>query len=229
MKYKVNLKEKNKLSENIIQLIFSLEDEYNFYTGQWIDFFINIDNKEYIGGYSIVSTPLDKGIIELAIKYSNKHKVTNYLHDFAKEGEIFYISEAQGDIYFDPLINKDITLIAGGIGITPLLSMLRYANQIKYNHKFNILYTAKDNKGLVYKENIESIISENNLFKADYFITDKDSDQFTGRIDKDILKKYFNDNTIFFLCGPKQMIDEINNNLLEIGVKKENILYEKWW
>jgi ferredoxin-NADP reductase len=229
VKYKVVLKEKKKLSSNISQFIFSIEENYTFYSGQWLDFYLNIDNKEYIGGYSIVSTPFDKGIVELAIKYSEKNIVTRYLHESSKNGEIFYISEAKGNIYFEPSINKNIVLIAGGIGITPLISIFKYANKINYPYSLKILYSVKNIENLVYKDEIENVVNVNSLFKAYYFITNKASYEFTGRIDKNILKKCFNNNTVFFLCGPFSMIDDINNILLKIGVNKDHILYEKWW
>ncbi|GIW22907.1 MAG: hypothetical protein KatS3mg068_1914 [Candidatus Sericytochromatia bacterium] len=228
MKYKVILKEKNQLSSNIYQLIFELESEYRFYPGQWIDFFLTIDNKEYISGYSIVSTPLEKNILELGIKSSN-NKVTSYLFKFAKKQETFYISQAQGKIYFVPSINKNILLIAGGIGITPLISIFKFTYQINYPFEVCILYSSKNMDDLVYKKDIDKIVSLNKNFKSNYFITDKNSKSFTGRINKEILSKFLKENQIFFLCGPNQMINDINNYLLNLKINSKNIFFEKWW
>ena len=99
--------------------------ELGFKPGQWVDFFVSLEGAEAVGGYSITSSPSVQDSIGLAIKLDEgDHPVTNWLHREARVGDTVEISLG-GDFYYTPDMDGPIVLIAGGIGLTPLMSIVR--------------------------------------------------------------------------------------------------------
>ena len=74
------------------------EPGFNYLPGQWIDLFCEVDGKQEVGGYSLTSQPTSENhSIELAIKHSDKHPVTKYIHESAKEGDVITLRPARPD------------------------------------------------------------------------------------------------------------------------------------
>ena len=88
--------------------------------GQWVDLIIEINGREYIGGYSIISSP-DAPSISLAVKDVGIDPVTRWIHDSMSEGDRVKFTVG-GDFFYTPDKGSAL-LLAGGIGITPLLSL----------------------------------------------------------------------------------------------------------
>ena len=193
---------------------------YTFKPGQWIDLYIS-DEKE-MGGYTITSSIFNSGYIDLAIRESISHPVTQSLHNQTKVGDIVMITQGQGKFFLTPdLMNSPLTLIAGGIGVTPLLSMLRSAN----NKKLKLFYSVSSDEDILFKEELAPY--------SIFTVTKNPSINWAGehsRINLALLKKYStNFDSNFFICGPRPMIDAITKELIDYGVPKDHIHFEKWW
>lgn len=196
---------------------------YSFKPGQWIDLYAPVEGKN-IGGYTITSSIFDQGYIDLAVRESNTHPVTQYLHNNVQVGSEVMITEGQGRFFLTPeLLSKPLTLIAGGIGITPLLSMFRSVD--KTNSEVKVFYSVSSDEDLLFKEELAPY--------ATFTVTKTPTKNWNGeteRIDLNFLKKYhaiFDSD--FFICGPRPMIDSLTSELMEFGVPKNKIHFEKWW
>jgi ferredoxin-NADP reductase len=197
--------------------------DYIFKPGQWIDLEVPIEGKN-IGGYTIISTPSQKGFIELAIRDSKTHPVTHYLHHQLKIGDTVNISLAQGNFYLPKNLNdKPIVFIAGGIGITPLISMIRSQNNI--NEKVQLFYSVAHEDDILLKDELpkNSVIC----------VTQKENSNWKGITSRISLKLMLDNNidlnSLFFICGPKQLINNVSEELYNAGVPKNQVHFEKWW
>ena len=197
-------------------------EDYTFSPGQWIDLYAPIEGKN-IGGYTITSSIKDKGYIELAVRESANHPVTQFLHR-ACVGQKVIITEGQGKFFLPrELHSSALTFIAGGIGVTPLLSMFRSLDQSKCQLKF--FYSASNEKDLLYPQELAPFA---------IFTTTKGKKELwsheTTRVDLAMLKKYQVDfQSHFFICGPREMIDSLVHQLKEYGVPSSHLHFEKWW
>ena len=108
--------------------------EIGFSAGQWVDLFVTIEGAEAVGGYSITSSPADQTSIRLAVKHDGSdHPVTNWLHDEARAGDAVEVSLG-GDFIYTPDEAHSIVLIGGGIGMTPLMSIVRAVDEAGSPH-----------------------------------------------------------------------------------------------
>lgn len=200
--------------------------DFAFSPGQWIDLYAPISGKN-IGGYTIISNPKTTNYIELAIRESDHHPVTIFMHEKAMVGSLLHITEGQGR-FFIPLdlesemYKLPLVFIAGGIGVTPLLSMMRWLKSTSIKHQ--LLYSASYEKDLILKSELD----DNTHFtvtKDPHYSGDKTRINISHLSQKNI--DFL--NTHFFICGPKEMIDSLSKGLELKGAPKEHLHFEKWW
>lgn len=183
-------------SENIFSLELEIKEKINALPGQFI--LVSIDNIEK-RAYSIISNENNK--IKLGIKVGKE--ISKELSQL-EPGDKIKIEGPFGS--FIPRKANRVSLIAGGIGITPLISIY------KYYHKEGI--------------EVEVLISSNDEFvfleefNSPKLFNTKNSRQINA---KDIMK-----DSLIYLCGPEAMINSLRKQLIENGHDEENILSEEF-
>ncbi|XP_014393042.1 PREDICTED: oxidoreductase NAD-binding domain-containing protein 1 isoform X1 [Myotis brandtii] len=148
------------------------DQDFSFKAGQWIDFFI--PGVSVVGGFSICSSPRlleQERVIELAVKYTN-HPPAVWIHkQCALDSEVAV--RVGGEFFFDPQpadASRNLVLIAGGVGINPLLSILRHAADLHRERAnqgsgyeigtIRLFYSAKNTSELLFKKNILDLVNE---------------------------------------------------------------------
>ncbi|KAG7245084.1 hypothetical protein INR49_023650 [Caranx melampygus] len=205
-------------SETVKRLRIAVHPDFSFKAGQWVDFFI--PGVEKVGGFSMCSSPgllQREGVIELAVKYT-KHPPAHWVHTMCTVGSQVAM-RVGGDFFFDPLPSDpsvDLLLVAGGVGINPLYSILLHAVDLQHLNRssggqdYNIgtahlCYSAKNSQELLFKVSC-------------------------GRITEEELRAHVDpQRTLCYLCGPPPMIEAISKTLMDLGLSKDRILFEKWW
>lgn len=214
----------------LFELSFNKES-FHFEPGQWIDLYAPkeiVKSEKFISGYTIISTLKLKNKIELAIRESSTHPVTQLLHSELAHDLVVQITEGRGVFTLKPeMKSKKPVFIAGGIGITPLLSMCRTMNE--EHQTYNLIYSASYEVDLILKDEI----SQNKLSHFHFLVTKEKTPFRQKRIDLEYLKEIITEDQIenspFLICGPKEMIDDVKSYLLLLGVKSQSIHHEKWW
>lgn len=241
------------LSSTVKALTLKIDDpRVTFKAGQWVDFFI--PGMKVFTGFSMTSAPrllAEERTMQLAVKRTG-YAPTLWVHEQARTGSEVSVQVA-GDFSYDPQPGDDTTdllLVAGGVGINPLCSMMRHIadlNELKKQGQdvyqpgqVQMLYTARNCNELIFKDDLEKLCSENENMDCKLFATQEESlasnNVVYGRIDKDALSKALQQYSaerlpelICFICGPSKMIDAIEALLLELNIAKHQIKYEKWW
>ena len=198
------------------------EHPFSFKPGQWIDLYAPIVGKN-IGGYTIISSIFEKGHIDLAVRDSLTNPVTIFLHKSQPNQEVL-ITEGQGNFFLTKeLMCSSLVFIAGGIGVTPIISMFRSLN--KKNTIFKMFYSVSNEEDILFKDELSPYC----IFSATKNRSLKWSGE-TTRINLELLNKHQVDfNSHFYICGPRPMIDSIVLELKNNGVPSERLHFEKWW
>lgn len=177
--------------------------------------------------YSIASVPEEENI-EFAIKIING-RFTSKL-DGVKEGEIVGLEGPFGHFVFNN--EKRAVFVAGGIGITPIFSMLRTISRNKIVGDYTLLYSCKTKKDITYENEIREM--QKSGIKTVIFLTreenKEDKNYEYGRIEKNTILKYVKmpNNAAWFMCGPLAMTTQLKKTLIEIGVPEDQIKFEGW-
>ncbi len=207
--------------------------ELGFRPGQWVDFFVSLEGAEAVGGYSITSSPSVQDSIGLAVKLDEgDHLVTNWLHREARVGDTVEISLG-GDFYYTPDMNGPIVLIAGGIGLTPLMSIVRAIDESDQSTPTTLIYSVSTPSEILFRQDLEDIARRNPALRPVFTITRPEGQEWnghTGRIDDVLLhSECVNPDSLFFICGPPDMIRDVIGMLVRLGAPGSRIKYEQWW
>jgi ferredoxin-NADP reductase len=88
---------------SIRTLRLAIDDpSFRFLPGQWVDLSVEVDGELQTSGYSITTSPLFAGEIELAIKASSTHPVARWVHERGAVGELVRVSQGQGPFVYLP-------------------------------------------------------------------------------------------------------------------------------
>lgn len=226
------------------------DKEFSFKAGQWVDFFI--PGVSVVGGFSICSSPKlleQERMIELAVKHTN-HPPSLWIHNQCTRGSEVAV-RVGGEFYFDPQpadASRNLVLIAGGVGINPLLSILRHAADLHRawvatgsGHQIGavrLFYSAKNTSELLFQKNILDLVNEFPEKIACSLHVTKQTTQISaelqpyiteGRITEKEIRDHISKETLFYICGPPPMTDFFSKQLENSHVPKEHICFEKWW
>jgi nitric oxide dioxygenase len=162
--------------------------------------------------------------------------VSNYLHDRAVEGELLDIGPPCGEFTLDPaqVGDRPIALISGGVGITPLMSMLKSLAYHRRTNSVYFLHAARNSRHHAFAREVRLLAAEcrnvRTHFCYDAPLTDDvryhrcDS---TGLIDAPLLGELLpTSDAEFFLCGPKAFMLHVLRCLKTLGVAEASIHYE---
>ncbi|MBP2240044.1 nitric oxide dioxygenase [Cytobacillus eiseniae] len=208
--------------------------------GQYISLKLtNIPGEEYthIRQYSL-STSANNDYYRISVKRedANDNKpagiVSTYLHSQVKIGDLIEISVPAGEFVLEDNSDKPILLLSGGVGITPMLSMLNHlANK---DQKTVFIHAAINGNVHAFIDEVKQI-EKNNEQITSYFCyekptaSDKEAKvyQKEGYITADWLKDIkVNKESIIYMCGPVVFMQAMYTALIEAGFNKDQIRYE---
>jgi ferredoxin-NADP reductase len=206
--------------------------EFHFHPGQWVDCYADIGGERLIAGYTLTSSTAVRETIELAVKEGD-NLVTRFIHAEAAEGDTLYVDGGQGEVYYSREMGDSLVLIAGGIGITPLISMVRTVKDTHPDVEATLLYSARSPSELVFREALEATADEHPNIRCFFTVTGPDVEVWAGRrgrIDRELLiDAGANKCDLYFLSGPASMAEAIKEILRGLGVPEGSIRYEQWW
>jgi ferredoxin-NADP reductase len=194
---------------------------YSFVPGQATDVAINKpgwdEQKRPFTFTSLNSDPY----LEFTIKcYNDRAGVTREIGKLV-EGDELLIEEPWGAIRY----KGEGYFIAGGAGITPFLAIFRQLHQVGLIGKNRLFFSNKTPADIIYRDELLRIFED----KVVFVVTDKPhGQQSTEFIDKAFLQGHIRRiDSCFYVCGPDEMVQQINQSLLEVGADAQSIVFEK--
>ena len=206
-----------------------LEQDFNYKAGQWVDCYADIDGVRYIVGYSLASSPSKQGFIELAVKQSD-NPVTKYIHSKAKAGDLLYVDGGQGEVFYETGMGSYVVLIAAGIGVAPLMGMMRYIVDVT-DAMVTLFQSSSTRDELIFYDELRNLSANPRVTYYPFVTREASGDSVeAGRISGKVLKSHGVDmSSLFYLSGPGGMIPELKEYLMGQGVDEARIKYELWW
>ncbi|HTN42480.1 MAG TPA: FAD-binding oxidoreductase [Nitrospiria bacterium] len=182
--------------------------------------------------FSLSSSPTEEDYIEIAAKRYPEGRLTPWLHDTVKVGDTLNVKGPEGNFVFTEGESEEIVLIAGGIGIAPYRSMIRYILAKKLPVRVTLLYSARTSEDFAFKAEFDAAMKMHPNLNCTYTVTRPDKTSWTGRIgrfDEAFLKNHIGPiGTLYCLCGPDRMIKECGQILTNLGVPFPLIRSERW-
>lgn len=227
---------RKEICRNTFAFSFSLMDSrYEFKPGQYAHFTISNpaipDKSGNSRPLSIASSPGNINSLMVAVRRNQSLFVENLLS--LSPGDELSVSVPVGEVALHSNAEVENVFVAGGIGITPVRSIVEHATQNNLKNKITLFYANKSFSNAAFIDDFLEWSWVNDNFRLiPIFENEEDAelDYETGRIDQDKLKKHLGnfENKVFNLIGPPEMIFCVKEILLDENVSEENIKTEKF-
>ncbi|OAS84079.1 MULTISPECIES: NO-inducible flavohemoprotein [Metabacillus] len=211
-----------------------------FQPGQYVTVRLTVSGEEYLLNrqYSLSDAP-GKNYLRISVKRegaepSTLGKVSNYLHDHVNEGEEIELTAPAGDFVLNEVTESPLYLISGGVGITPMMSMLKRVADKQADRVVTFIHAAKNSEVQAFHQEItETINLLPNARKYNVYENPTASDRekktfdLEGYVDYQKLQEIVKDKEAdFYVCGPVPFMKNVIDGLETLGVKAENIHFE---
>ena len=199
--------------------------------GQYLILSLQIDGKKVVRTYTIASPPSRADYCEITVKREEKGLGSAHLHTKLMEGHTLEVSAPAGRFIFDGTQAESIVLIAGGVGITPLMSILRYLTDKNWRGEIFFVYTAKTPRDIIFRRELDDLQKRFPNVRLLVTLTRADGTEWTGslgRINGELLRKAVPNlaSRTVYICGPASMMEPTIQLLRELGVPAELIKSE---
>jgi ferredoxin-NADP reductase len=202
---------------------------FKFTAGQFVMVRVSIDGKALVRCYSITSSPSTMGYLEIAVR--RQGIVSRFLHDTLQSGTSLE-TNGPGGAFVYPAGNRPIVLLAGGIGITPLLAMLRHGLSTEPFRRITLVLSAKTVEQVPFLDELVVLERRHPQFRLAIALSGGtcDSRFLSGRIDRQTVESIVArpEECVYMLCGPLPMIDEMRRVLETLGVPSSRVHFEKF-
>lgn len=175
--------------------------------------------------FSIASSPAERAH-ELAVTVSVKGRFTERMFNTLENGAECWLKLPYGEFLFPP--DRHLILIAGGVGITPYLSLLKQMIEEKSTQAVTLYYGVRSAEYYLFGELLSRCKVGLPDFRETVYCEDGSVPGEKGNLDIDAIYASAPDDSIFYLSGPPAMIESFKRRLLDLGVGSERIRVDDW-
>ena len=228
MIFEAEVKDSIQRTREILSIRFTKPQEFELEPGQFIFVTVGSSDNELTKHLTISSSPTE-GFLEVTKRLTG-HPFSNALASL-KVGDKVKLRGPFGKFTFKEEYKK-ICMLSGGIGITPLRSIIKYINDKMIDIDIVLLYSNRHEDDIAFEQEFDEIMAKNPKFNIINTITNPGSSWtgLTGRISADMIKKHVPDylDRVFYISGPTKMVDSMFALLKELRIPEDQIKKEQF-
>lgn len=182
-----------------------------FRAGQFAQVGVEVDGVWRTRCYSPSRSAHDPELIELTVRVHPHGVVSRYLRDHARAGMVVKLSEPQGEFFLPDRRPEQLTMVSGGSGITPVLSMLRTLRDEGSDSEVTFLHYARSSEHVPYVGELEAIAGANPKVRLAFAFTRERGGELHGHFSAAHLRQLGVEpgGSDAFVCGPAAMIEGV--------------------
>lgn len=218
--HKVKIQSTDKITHDVRAFVVDKPEGFKFTPGQATEVEINEPGwRKEDRPFTFTSLPEDDHL-EFTVKtYPERDGVTDKLRDMEVSDE-FLIDKPFGEIKYD----GEGYFIAGGAGVTPFISILRKLRKDGKLGNNKLLFSNKTKADIIHKDEFQEMLGDNFV---NILSEEKTDDYEYGHFSKTFFQKHIEDfGKKFYVCGPPDLMKEVFEQLEELGVDKDNLIYD---
>lgn len=212
---------------------FKVNQDIDFKPGQFFFVKIKVLAEERTKHFSFSNSPTETGYLEFT-KRITQSPFSQSL-DRLKPGDWAKLKMPFGTFTFEGEYEK-IAFLSGGIGITPIRSICKFAADKKLSTDIVLLYGNTSAADIIFRDDLDQMSKQNTKLRIVYTLTSSDINKLnwpggSGYIDENMIKEEIPDyqKRVFYICGPPQMVEGLNALLKEkLNVNNQNIRLENF-
>lgn len=240
--HKLKIAEVRRETADAVSIRFDIPDElkerFAFQAGQHLTLRTDINGEDVRRNYSVCVSPSENEI-RIAIKQMPAGRFSSWANTALREGNVVEVLPPMGRFLVPAAAGEDgyYVGLAGGSGITPVISILKTTLETQPSAKFVLFYGNRTTASVMFLEELAGLKNRYmDRLELYHFLEDEadEIDLFNGRLDQDKCNAVFDSlidvrsATAFFICGPGPMMDAAEAALLARGVPPDRILIERF-
>ena len=215
-----------------LRFIVAEDQKFSARPGQFLTFSFLFDGKRVTRSYSICSSTARSGYVEITPKRISQGCVSVFLNDRASVGMTVEANGPFGQFYFDGSKHRNVVLLAAGSGITPMIAILRYMDDLCLETTVILLYCVRTRNDIIFHNELEELKIRLKNFQYHLLLSQPDAEWSgpRGHVSREFVKDKVEQHEVqdFFLCGPPAFMDASRCILTGIGVKPDRIKEESF-
>jgi ferredoxin-NADP reductase len=206
---------------------------FTFSAGQFLNVSLLINGKKVNRSYTIATPPTRDDHVELTIKREERGAASVHVHDMLAVGNTIDVSAPAGRFSFKDHEADSVLLIAGGVGITPVMSILRDLTDRAWGGAIDLLFTVRTMEDIIFRDELKTLEQQHPNVKVHLTLTRDapvDWHGLRGRITAEMLRTAIDrlDQRLCFICGPNEMAAAAREALVAAGVGANRIRVESF-
>jgi cytochrome-b5 reductase len=196
--------------------------------GDFLYVHATLNGKTVKRAYTPSSLPGVTGHFDLTVKRYETGLVSRYLHE-QRIGDTVLMSGPNAGGHWVDGMAKQVGFVAGGTGITPMISIIRWILANRIDAELFLIFANKTEADIIFRQEWERTVEERPNFHCHHLLENPPTGwtQGTGRVTPDVLRRHLpppGPETCIFLCGPPPMVDAVEAMLLELGYPQQAII-----
>ena len=206
---------------------------FSYLPGQFLTLTLPVGEKPIRRSYTISSSPTQGYYCEISVKREEHGAGSRYLHDQVKVGDTIEVQAPSGKFFFTGKEADSIVLIAGGVGITPMMGVTRALTDMAWDGDIYFIVACHDPEHFIFESDLKRLAQRHpnlHLFVAMSRI-EKDTDGYRkGRLSREMLEEWVPEieSRRIHICGPPAMMDAVKKMLAELNVPADNVFTENF-
>lgn len=218
-----------KRTPNVKSFRFKRPEGFDYDPGQYMYVTIMVGDKKQTEHFTISSSPSEADLIEFT-KHITDHEFSKAL-DQLRIGDWAYLKAPEGKFTFKGEYPK-VAMIAGGIGITPFRSIIKYCTDRSIESQITLLYGNRNEESVAFKEELETLARQNHNLRIVHTLAEP-SENWKGRrgfIDLQMIKEETPDyaERVFYVCGPPGLVTSILGILKTLEIPNDRTRTERF-
>jgi ferredoxin-NADP reductase len=197
--------------------------------GQFVTFTVRPIDQLVKRSYTIASSPTRRDYLEVTVKREERGTVSSFLHG-VHEGDTLQVVGPSGNFTFMGEGANSIVLISGGVGVTPMMSVLRYLTDRSWSGDIFFVYACKSDRDVIYRQELEYLQLRYPNLKLVIAAEEAGAEwpHGRGRLTANLLAAVIPhiQTRRIHLCGPPAMMTALRAALTELNVPPEQVKTE---
>jgi ferredoxin-NADP reductase len=204
---------------------------FDYLPGQFLTVTVPTDGKPVKRSYTIASSPTQHDYAEITVKHEEGGVVSGYLNASVQPGDLLEFTGPSGSFIFTGRECKCIILIGAGVGITPLMSVLRYLIDRSWPGDIYLLFGCGTPQDIIFREELDYLQRRHSNLRVVIAVSHPEGTDWkgpAGRISKELIAQSVPDlpSRYVHICGPVPMMEAVKKMLAELGVPSERVKTE---
>ncbi len=223
MHFRSSVLAKTTIADRTIEVVIAVPSDFHFSAGQYVTITLpklhNESVHEQFRDFSIASSPLRSGEIAIAFRASDSPFKTQLLE--SPHGATLEIDGPKGIFTLPETVDRSLVFLAGGIGITPFLSMLHYLTETRSLQRVTVLTMNHSQAESPYCQELRSLTTASHTMHLIEHIGRLTETELSEQVER-------HHDVIWYIAGPPAMVSSTQGTIEKFGISPGDIHIESF-